>query len=793
MNKIVGLTLALLLNFQLEAQITEKYHRVRIDLRGRAIQDIEKLGIPADHGVYEPGRSFSTDISESELNLLKQAGFSTQIQVADIQEWYRSGRPLPPQAAARAGACDQAADSGPIYPTPANYTYGSMGGYHTLDEMLAVLDDMRAKFPQLITARAILSDTLATHEGRPIWYVKISRQADVDENEPEVLYTALHHAREPNGLSQMLFFMWQLLERYPTDPEVQYILDHAELYFVPCLNPDGYVYNENIEPNGGGMWRKNLRDNGNGTFGVDLNRNYGYQWGFDNAGSSPNPGSAVYRGPGPFSEPETQMVRDFCLAHNFRLAFNYHTFGNLLIYPWAYSDTPAEEGFRHFGRVLSRYNRYLTGTALETVGYPVNGSSDDWMFGGADAFSFTPEVGPGSFGFWPPKDTIDGLNKANAWSNRVLALCALRYGEAQDADNGDFNLANPRLPVRFRRLGIEPGPITLSLTPLSANIASVSGPIVLDIPLFALQDTAFQIAFAPGTQSGEEARLLLQVDNGDLVFSDTLVKVLLGPAIPLANDPANDLNGWPVAAGWGVTQEHFKTAPSSFTDSPGAVYAPSAASELVAAPLALPAGAANILLRFWTRWEIEPRYDYAVAQAVFQDGSFKNLCGLYTKPGSDAQQAGEPVYDGFQSDWVQECIDLTPYAGQTIALRFALFSDEFQEFDGIYVDDLEISYAESGFVQALSLAAAGTRLLPIRPNPATDQVTVSWIRGADMPASGTLTVVNALGKTVYNEKINLAGAPQMVLQTASWPAGVYSCYLEAGSAISAAQKITIVR
>jgi hypothetical protein len=62
-----------------------------------------------------------------------------------------------------------------------------------------------------------------------------------------------------------------------------------------------------------------------------------------------------------------------------------------------------------------------------------------------------------------------------------------------------------------------------------------------------------------------------------------------------------------------------------------------------------------------------------------------------------------------------------------------------------------------------------------------------------MPVSGTLTVVNALGKTVYNQKINLAGASQMVLQTASWPAGVYSCYLEAGSAVSAGQKITIVR
>ena len=108
--------------------------------------------------------------------------------------------------------------------------------------MLAVLDDMAAKYPKLITYRAPVSDTIKTHGGRPLWFVKLSDNPNVKEDdEKEVLYTALHHAREPNGMSQMLFYMWYLLENYATNEEVRYIVDNLELYFVPCINPDGWT------------------------------------------------------------------------------------------------------------------------------------------------------------------------------------------------------------------------------------------------------------------------------------------------------------------------------------------------------------------------------------------------------------------------------------------------------------------------------------------------------------------------------------------------------------------------
>ena len=67
--------------------------------------------------------------------------------------------------------------------------------------------------------------------------------------------------------------MWYLLENYETDTEIKTLVDNTALYFIPIINPDGYIFNESTNPNGGGFWRKNRKDNGNDTFGVDLNRN----------------------------------------------------------------------------------------------------------------------------------------------------------------------------------------------------------------------------------------------------------------------------------------------------------------------------------------------------------------------------------------------------------------------------------------------------------------------------------------------------------------------------------------
>ena len=130
-----------------------------------------------------------------------------------------------------------------------------MGGYLTYSEMLSELDDMAQQYPNLITVKTPIHNFL-THENRPIYHVKISDNPNSNESEANVLYTAIHHAREPMSLMENIFFMWYLLENYNTNLEVKYLVDNNQMFFVPCINPDGYIYNEITDPNGGGMWRK---------------------------------------------------------------------------------------------------------------------------------------------------------------------------------------------------------------------------------------------------------------------------------------------------------------------------------------------------------------------------------------------------------------------------------------------------------------------------------------------------------------------------------------------------------
>jgi hypothetical protein len=302
------------------------------------------------------------------------------------------------------------------------FEFGSMGGYYTNDEIVSELDSMRLLYPDIITEKQLLGLSI---EGREIWHVKISDHADLDEEEPEVLYTALHHAREPQSMATVMYFMYYLLENYGRDPQVNYIIDNRELHFIPVVNPDGYVYNQLTNPGGGGMWRKNRRMNTDTIYGVDLNRNYGYQWGYSDIGSSPDPSSNEYRGNEPFSEPETRVVRDFCENHQIKLCFNYHTFGNVLIYPWGYNDqqTPDSLLYRELASSLTEVNNYLFGTGSETLGYIVNGDADDWMYGEQNTknkiISMTPEVGPS---FWPDPAQIYPLAEENLQANILLAI-----------------------------------------------------------------------------------------------------------------------------------------------------------------------------------------------------------------------------------------------------------------------------------------------------------------------------------------------------------------------------------
>jgi carboxypeptidase T len=299
---------------------------------------------------------------------------------------------------------------------------GNYGLYHTYSEAVAWMDSLHDQFPQIISEKWSIGQG---HLGNEIWCFRVSDNPEVDEQgEPEVLFDGLHHAREIMASEMSLMLAAYLGEAYDSgDPEIVQLVDANEIYMVPIVNPDGMLYNEQISPYGGGMWRKNRRNNG-GTYGVDPNRNYPYEWGCD-YGSSGDPGSDTYRGPSPGSEPEVQAMMTLINEHDFITRQSWHTYGNLTLYPWGYTtaNSPDETIFREMAAAMTQYNGYTPGQPGDVL-YDVCGGNFDWDYGAqtehTKIYAFTNEIGSSSDGFWPADNRRQTLFEENLWPSLYM-------------------------------------------------------------------------------------------------------------------------------------------------------------------------------------------------------------------------------------------------------------------------------------------------------------------------------------------------------------------------------------
>jgi hypothetical protein len=224
-------------------------------------------------------------------------------------------------------------------------------------------------------------------QDREIIAVKVTRDAPTvpDGTRPAALYLSTQHAREWIGLEVNRRLLHYLVDRYPTDAAVKQLLDSLELWFVLVANPDGYEHTFTTER----MWRKNLRDNDGDdqitdVDGVDPNRNYAAHWGYDNAGSSPDPADAAFRGAAPASEPETQAIQGLLGQVGFAFAVNFHSVASLILYPAGWQDQTATSDDAIFTALAGTpANPAIEGfTPLLSAGlYITNGETCDYAYG----------------------------------------------------------------------------------------------------------------------------------------------------------------------------------------------------------------------------------------------------------------------------------------------------------------------------------------------------------------------------------------------------------------------------
>ena len=277
--------------------------------------------------------------------------------------------------------------------------------YHSYAEMVSEIHAVEAAHPDIVHVFSIGK----SYQGRDIWAAKISDKVATDEPEPEIMFDALHHAREHLTVEQALYLFHLLVDNYGTDTQITNLVDSREIWIIFAVNPDGFVYdltctNSSHPPYC--AWRKNRQPNaGTSAIGTDLNRNYDYSWGCC-GGSSSNPASITYRGPRALSAPEVRALRAFVVSRvvggvqQIKAHITFHTNGQLILWPYGHTktDIPADmtvwdhQVFVAFGKAMAARNGYKPMQSSDL--YITDGDQIDWMYGRERIFSYTWELYP---------------------------------------------------------------------------------------------------------------------------------------------------------------------------------------------------------------------------------------------------------------------------------------------------------------------------------------------------------------------------------------------------------------
>lgn len=321
-----------------------------------------------------PGLPLDLVVTDTALAQLAAAGVAWTVLVPDID------------AVARAEA---ARLHGPSALRPGDW----FTEYRDYEAITARMRELTALAPDRVSLQQIGGSV----EGRRLWALRIGRGAT------PMLVTGTQHAREWIAAMVTTCVADRLVRGYDQDPAIRDFVDHTSLWVVPVVNPDGYQHSWS----GDRYWRKNRR----ARHGVDLNRNFSVAWGGE--GSSSAERSEIYRGPYAFSEPESVAIRELALREHVVLHVDFHSYGQLVLYPWSYTASPAKDrdrfaaiGDKIASAMFAAHETHYTLKPSAGL-YKAAGTMSDWMYGETGALSYTIELRPkGGTGFVLPPDQI---------------------------------------------------------------------------------------------------------------------------------------------------------------------------------------------------------------------------------------------------------------------------------------------------------------------------------------------------------------------------------------------------
>lgn len=273
-------------------------------------------------------------------------------------------------------------------------TEDAIAGYHTAATLEADLRRLAHDHADIAELREIGRSV----ENRPIWALRLGERRG---NTLKMAFLGCHHAREWISVEVPYLLAEHLVTNATSDP-VQRWFQEGEIWVVPMVNPDGHEYTRTQDR----LWRKNRRRNADGSMGVDPNRNYGYMWGTLNVSTSSHvPRDETYVGPRAFSEPEVQAVRNMVAHELFAGVLTYHSYSQLILFPWGYTSKPIADPTDHgmMQNLANDMQRLIRGVHGETYTveqssqlYPTAGDTTDWTYGEYGIPSFTIELRPDS-------------------------------------------------------------------------------------------------------------------------------------------------------------------------------------------------------------------------------------------------------------------------------------------------------------------------------------------------------------------------------------------------------------
>ncbi len=267
----------------------------------------------------------------------------------------------------------------------------------------------------------------------------------------------VHHAREWPAGEHAMEWAYELIKGFKAgDARATNIVRNSRNLVVPIVNPDGFNGSRGSMPSDGrdettddtvyiatspGEYRrKNCRVGDTETAscpvsiglaenGVDPNRNYGQFWG--GPGSDTNPATQTYRGPAPFSEPESRNIQ-WLVSHNqvMSLITNHTTAGLVLRAPGlAAVGDPVDEnrGYKALGDAMAKHNGYFSQKGFEL--YDTTGTTEDWSYNATGGFGFTFEIYCGAPNY------VTGDCDAPAFHPRYATMAKEWDGTSAQADH----------------------------------------------------------------------------------------------------------------------------------------------------------------------------------------------------------------------------------------------------------------------------------------------------------------------------------------------------------------------